>query len=73
MFLIQEGGTLKNVVIGPNQAEGVHCLGSSVSSAFHACREDEPDVVVFARILHPGSCVLRGRVQEFNSRVVCLT
>jgi hypothetical protein len=28
VFLLQEGATLKNVVIGPNQSEGVHCLGS---------------------------------------------
>ncbi|KAF9036150.1 pectate lyase C [Panaeolus papilionaceus] len=28
VFLLQEGATLKNVVIGANQAEGVHCLGS---------------------------------------------
>ncbi|CAE7145007.1 unnamed protein product [Rhizoctonia solani] len=27
MFLVQSGGTLQNVVIGANQAEGVHCLG----------------------------------------------
>ncbi|CCO28321.1 hypothetical protein RSOLAG1IB_06690 [Rhizoctonia solani AG-1 IB] len=27
VFLIQSGGTLQNVVIGANQAEGVHCLG----------------------------------------------
>lgn len=28
VFLIKEGGTLRNVVIGKNQAEGVHCLGA---------------------------------------------
>ncbi|KAH7096426.1 pectate lyase-domain-containing protein [Auriculariales sp. MPI-PUGE-AT-0066] len=28
VFLVQSGGTLQNVVIGANQAEGVHCLGS---------------------------------------------
>lgn len=27
VFLLEEGATLKNVVIGANQAEGVHCLG----------------------------------------------
>ncbi|KAG9119974.1 hypothetical protein FRC07_004751 [Ceratobasidium sp. 392] len=27
VFLVQSGGTLQNVVIGANQAEGVHCLG----------------------------------------------
>ncbi|PPQ69021.1 hypothetical protein CVT24_000096 [Panaeolus cyanescens] len=28
VFLLEEGATLKNVVIGPSQSEGVHCLGS---------------------------------------------
>jgi pectate lyase len=28
VFLLEEGATLKNVVIGANQAEGVHCLGA---------------------------------------------
>ncbi|KAK0389689.1 hypothetical protein NLU13_3262 [Sarocladium strictum] len=28
MFIVEEGGTLSNVIIGPNQAEGVHCLGT---------------------------------------------
>ncbi|KAG9080425.1 hypothetical protein FRC06_006601, partial [Ceratobasidium sp. 370] len=27
VFLLQSGATLQNVVIGANQAEGVHCLG----------------------------------------------
>ncbi|KAJ7276687.1 pectate lyase C [Mycena rebaudengoi] len=28
VFLLQEGATLSRVIIGANQAEGVHCLGS---------------------------------------------
>ncbi|KAF5327662.1 hypothetical protein D9619_004863 [Psilocybe cf. subviscida] len=28
VFLLQDGATLSHVVIGPNQSEGVHCLGS---------------------------------------------
>ncbi|KAK0210052.1 polysaccharide lyase family 3 protein [Desarmillaria ectypa] len=28
VFLLQEGASLSNVVIGANQAEGIHCLGS---------------------------------------------
>ncbi|KAL2258100.1 hypothetical protein VTK26DRAFT_8727 [Humicola hyalothermophila] len=27
MFILEEGATLQNVIIGPNQAEGVHCKG----------------------------------------------
>lgn len=27
MFVIESGGSLSNVVIGPNQIEGVHCNG----------------------------------------------
>ncbi|KAH8802378.1 pectate lyase-domain-containing protein [Flagelloscypha sp. PMI_526] len=28
VFLVQSGGTVQNVVIGANQMEGIHCLGS---------------------------------------------
>lgn len=28
VFQIQEGGTLKNVIIGADQSEGVHCMGA---------------------------------------------
>ncbi len=28
VFEIEEGGTLSNVIIGPNQVEGVHCMGA---------------------------------------------
>lgn len=28
VFEVQEGGTLKNVIIGPNQIEGIHCMGA---------------------------------------------
>lgn len=28
MFIVEEGGTLSNVILGPNQAEGVHCIGA---------------------------------------------
>ncbi|TDZ31057.1 putative pectate lyase D [Colletotrichum spinosum] len=28
VFILQEGATLSNVVIGPNNGEGIHCLGS---------------------------------------------
>ncbi|KAG9256927.1 pectate lyase-domain-containing protein [Emericellopsis atlantica] len=27
MFILEDGATLSNVIIGPNQAEGVHCKG----------------------------------------------
>lgn len=27
MFILEDGATLSNVIIGPNQAEGVHCRG----------------------------------------------
>ena len=27
IFLVQSDGTLKNVIIGPNQIEGIHCMG----------------------------------------------
>ncbi|KAG8677073.1 hypothetical protein FPOAC1_003084 [Fusarium poae] len=28
MFILEEGATLRNVIIGPGQAEGVHCKGT---------------------------------------------
>ncbi|KAF2251601.1 polysaccharide lyase family 3 protein, partial [Trematosphaeria pertusa] len=28
VFQIEEGGTLKNVIIGADQSEGIHCMGS---------------------------------------------
>jgi hypothetical protein len=28
MFILENGATLSNVIIGPNQAEGVHCKGT---------------------------------------------
>lgn len=28
VFEVQEGGTLKNVIIGANQREGIHCMGA---------------------------------------------
>lgn len=28
VFLLQNGATLSNVIIGPNNGEGVHCLGT---------------------------------------------
>jgi hypothetical protein len=27
VFLVQSGGTIKNVIIGAKQSEGIHCLG----------------------------------------------
>ena len=27
VFLVQSGGTIKNVIIGADQSEGIHCLG----------------------------------------------
>lgn len=28
VFIVQEGGTLRNAIIGPDQIEGVYCLGA---------------------------------------------
>ena len=28
IFILENGATLSNVIIGPNQAEGVHCKGT---------------------------------------------
>lgn len=35
VFLLQDGATLKNAIIGADQSEGVHCLGScTIQSEF---------------------------------------
>jgi hypothetical protein len=31
VFIVEAGGTLQNVIIGKNQAEGVHCKGGAWS------------------------------------------
>jgi hypothetical protein len=28
VFLVEDGATVQNVIIGKDQAEGIHCLGS---------------------------------------------
>ena len=28
IFILEDGASISNVIIGPNQAEGIHCLGS---------------------------------------------
>ncbi|RPA72330.1 hypothetical protein BJ508DRAFT_319836 [Ascobolus immersus RN42] len=30
MFILEDGATISNVIIGPNQAEGIHCKGNCV-------------------------------------------
>ena len=33
MFVLEDGASLSNVIIGPNQAEGVHCKGTWLVTA----------------------------------------
>lgn len=28
MFILEDGASISNVIIGPDQAEGIHCMGS---------------------------------------------
>lgn len=28
VFIVEAGGTVQNVIIGPDQAEGIHCRGA---------------------------------------------
>lgn len=71
VFQIENGGTLKNVIIGPNQMEGVHCQGActlenvwwsavcEVSLRFTGTVCDEWDVVTdrlfTGRLYHQGA------------------
>lgn len=34
VFVLEEGATLRNVIIGKHQSEGVYCLGYDVSNNF---------------------------------------
>lgn len=52
MFIVEEGGTLSNVIIGPDQAEGVHCLGTcTLNNVWHSdvC-EDAITIVSLSKV-----------------------
>lgn len=55
MFILENGATLSNVLIGPNQAEGVHCKGTCTlnnvwwldvceGTVILACNSMDPDL-----------------------------
>lgn len=60
VFQIEHGGTLKNVIIGPNQIEGVHCRGactlqnvwwaSVCEDAFTIKKQDAGDTTVSSTV-----------------------
>lgn len=52
VFLLEEGATLSRVVIGANQAEGVHCLGR-VSFHLHSF-----GLTAGHRIVHVVACLV---------------
>lgn len=45
MFVIESGGSLSNVVIGPNQIEGVHCNGG--------CKLSNVEWTAVCKFTHP--------------------
>lgn len=42
MFVLEDGATLSNVILGPGQAEGVHCLGTWYVPPYPAPRSPLP-------------------------------
>ena len=48
VFLVEDGATVQNVVIGANQAEGIHCLGKFI---FPSANSDIYINVIF-RFMH---------------------
>ncbi|KAJ7599111.1 pectate lyase C, partial [Mycena floridula] len=69
VFLIQEGGTLSHVVIGANQAEGVHCIGSCTLD--HVYFEDVCEDAITLKQLASGiSRINYGGVRDIPHKVV---
>ncbi|KAF4916421.1 putative pectate lyase F [Colletotrichum viniferum] len=62
MFILEDGATLSNVILGPGQAEGVHCKGTwyiPSSSFFPSCKE----------YMNPDPCVNSTLINVWHSDV----
>ncbi|XEV00485.1 hypothetical protein FSHL1_005772 [Fusarium sambucinum] len=73
MFILEDGATLRNVIIGPGQAEGVHCKGKCTLE--NVWFEDVCEDVITLK-QKPGTSIIRGggafhaadKVIQFNGR-----
>lgn len=60
VFLLEEGATLSHVVIGKNQAEGVHCLGEKLINILLIIIRGNPEILTRTsfRILYTRPCLV---------------
>jgi pectate lyase len=63
VFILEEGATLENVVIGANQVEGVHCLGACTLK--NVWFEDVCEDAITIKVNYGCSCYIR-RTLTFN-------
>ncbi|KDN41483.1 hypothetical protein RSAG8_07433, partial [Rhizoctonia solani AG-8 WAC10335] len=68
VFLIQSGGTLQNVVIGANQAEGVHCLGPC--NLYNVWFEDVCEDAITIKQTSGQSNIIGGGAKNADDKVV---
>ncbi|SJK99939.1 related to Pectate lyase H [Armillaria ostoyae] len=68
VFLLEEGATLSRVVIGANQAEGVHCLGSCTLS--HVWFEDVCEDAITIKQTSGTSRINYGGAKSADDKVV---
>ncbi|CAE6437660.1 unnamed protein product [Rhizoctonia solani] len=68
VFLVQSGGTLQNVVIGANQAEGVHCLGPC--NLYNVWFEDVCEDAITIKQTSGQSNIIGGGAKSASDKVV---
>ncbi|KAF8602435.1 hypothetical protein BDV93DRAFT_443985 [Ceratobasidium sp. AG-I] len=68
VFLVQSGGTLQNVVIGANQAEGVHCLGPC--NLYNVWFEDVCEDAITIKQTSGTSNIIGGGAKSASDKVV---
>ncbi|KAB5594597.1 putative effector protein [Ceratobasidium theobromae] len=68
VFLLESGATLKNVVIGANQAEGVHCKGSC--NIYNVWFEDVCEDAITLRQTSGTSNIVGGGAKGASDKVI---
>ncbi|CAE6495706.1 unnamed protein product [Rhizoctonia solani] len=68
VFLLQSGATLQNVVIGANQAEGVHCLGPC--NIYNVWFEDVCEDAITIKQSSGQSNIIGGGAKSASDKVV---
>ncbi|KAG8711653.1 hypothetical protein FRC11_002232 [Ceratobasidium sp. 423] len=68
VFLLQSGATLQNVVIGTNQAEGVHCLGPC--NLYNVWFEDVCEDAITIKQTSGQSNIIGGGAKSASDKVV---